>query len=76
MATILLSVKPKYIEKIFNGTKKYEFRKKLAKLDVSKIILYSTSPCKYTSSARSPFKLFSPNWVVSLMITVCNLSPK
>ena len=46
VATIFLSVKPKYIEKIFNGTKKYEFRKKLAKLDVSKIILYSTSPCK------------------------------
>ncbi len=44
MATILLSIKPKYVEQIINGTKKYEFRKHLAKKRIDKIIIYSSSP--------------------------------
>lgn len=44
MSTILLSIKPEYVDRIFNGTKKYEFRKHLAQKDVSKIIIYSTFP--------------------------------
>ena len=44
MSTILLSIKPEYSNRIFNGTKKYEFRKHLAKKDVDKIIVYSSSP--------------------------------
>lgn len=44
MSTILLSIKPEYVEKIFNGTKRYEFRKHLAQNDVSKIVVYSTFP--------------------------------
>lgn len=46
MSTILLSIKPEYSTRIFNGTKKYEFRKHLAKKDVEKIIVYSSSPEK------------------------------
>ncbi len=44
MSTILLSIKPEYSNRIFNGTKKYEFRKHLAKKNVDKIIVYSSSP--------------------------------
>lgn len=44
MNTILLSIKPEYVKRIFDGTKKYEFRKHLAQKDVSKIIVYSTFP--------------------------------
>lgn len=44
MATILLSIKPEYVERIFNGSKKYEFRKHLAQKNISKIIVYSTYP--------------------------------
>lgn len=44
MATILLSIKPEYVERIFNGSKKYEFRKHLPQQKVDKIIVYSTDP--------------------------------
>ena len=44
MSTILLSIKPEYVERIFKGTKKYEFRKHLAQKNVSKIVIYSTFP--------------------------------
>ena len=44
MSTILLSIKPEYVEKIFNGTKRYEFRKHLAQNNISKIVVYSTFP--------------------------------
>ena len=44
---ILLSIKPEYVNKIISGKKTYEFRKKLPKLPVETIIIYSTAPyCK------------------------------
>jgi predicted transcriptional regulator len=46
LSTILLSIKPEYAEKILNGTKKYEFRRHLAKNNVTRIIIYSTFPIK------------------------------
>lgn len=44
MASILLSIKPEYVERIFSGSKKYEFRKRLANKAVGKILMYSTAP--------------------------------
>jgi len=44
MRTILLSIKPEYVEKIFDGTKQYEYRKTKCKEKVEKIIIYSTAP--------------------------------
>ena len=42
---VLLSIKPEFVDKIFDGTKKYEFRKVLFKKnDISTVIIYSTSP--------------------------------
>lgn len=46
MKKILLSIHPKYVERILDGSKKYEFRTKAAKKDVDKIIVYSTYPIK------------------------------
>ena len=44
---VLLSIKPEFVEKIFAGTKKYEFRKALFKrTDVTKVIIYASSPVK------------------------------
>ena len=47
---VLLSIKPKYVEEIKKGNKKYEFRKsffskKNAK-EIEKIYIYSSSPVK------------------------------
>jgi len=44
MHTILLSINPDHVNNIFNGSKKYEFRRVRCKVEVSKILIYSTSP--------------------------------
>ena len=42
---ILLSIKPEFAEKIFNGTKKYEFRRSIFKdKKVNKVVVYASSP--------------------------------
>ena len=43
--TVLLSIKPEFAEKIFDGTKKFEFRKSIFKnTDVQKVVVYASSP--------------------------------
>ena len=44
MATILLSIKPEYANRIFDGQKQYEYRKRIPKKEVSKIVVYSSAP--------------------------------
>ena len=44
MATILLSIKPEYANRIFGGQKQYEYRKRIPKKEVSKIVVYSSAP--------------------------------
>lgn len=44
---VLLSIKPEFAKRIFNGTKKYEFRKSIFKqANVRKAIVYASSPVK------------------------------
>lgn len=45
---VLLSIKPEFAEKIFNGTKKYEFRKSIFKnKNVDTVVVYASSPWQY-----------------------------
>lgn len=44
MCNILISINPEHVESIFNGKKKYEYRKIRCKQDIDKIIIYSTYP--------------------------------
>src|SRR5690554_6445974 len=46
MKTIILSIKPQYFEKILDGTKKYEYRTRIPKNNIYKIIIYSSYPVK------------------------------
>ena len=42
---VLLSIKPEFAEKIFAGTKKYEFRKSIFKnANVKRIVVYASYP--------------------------------
>lgn len=41
---VLLSIKPEYVERIFSGAKKYEFRRKIFKREVSAVVVYATLP--------------------------------
>lgn len=44
---VLLSIKPEFVEKIFAGTKKYEFRKSLfKKTGVKYVVIYASAPIK------------------------------
>jgi len=40
----LLSIKPNFVEKIFSGLKKFEYRKTIFKKEVKRIVVYSTMP--------------------------------
>ena len=44
MKALLLPIKPEYVEQILCGTKKYEYRKRLAKEKTDTIYIYSTAP--------------------------------
>ena len=52
---VLLSVKPKYAEKIVEGKKKYEFRRAIfQKQNIEKVYIYSSSPVsKIVAAFRS-----------------------
>jgi len=43
---VIMSIKPQYVDKILNGTKKFEFRKSIPKRidEIDKIFIYSSSP--------------------------------
>ena len=44
---VLLSIKPKYVKVIMNGTKRYEFRKTIFRSnDIEEVYIYSTYPVK------------------------------
>lgn len=43
-SAVLISIHPKYVSKILNGTKKVEFRRVWAIRKVTHMVIYSTSP--------------------------------
>lgn len=44
MSKILISINPEHIKNIISGIKKFEYRTRVAKRDISSIIVYSTYP--------------------------------
>jgi predicted transcriptional regulator len=44
MDKIILSINPEFVDKIISGEKKFEYRTKIAKKGVKKIIIYCTFP--------------------------------
>lgn len=45
--SVLMSIKPKYVEEILNGSKHFEFRRAVFKQDqVDRVIIYASSPIK------------------------------
>jgi predicted transcriptional regulator len=43
-AVALMSIKPEFVAQIFSGEKRVEFRKTVFRLDVSHVVIYSTTP--------------------------------
>ena len=44
MCKVLLSINPEYVDMIFSGIKKYEFRKCLCRRPIDRIVIYCTAP--------------------------------
>ena len=44
---ILLSIKPEFVAKIFNGEKRVEFRKMIPKKHFDKVFIYESSPTQH-----------------------------
>lgn len=44
--TIIISINPEHVNNIINGSKKFEYRTKVAKSDINKLIIYETMPIK------------------------------
>lgn len=40
----LLSIKPEFASRIFNGTKKFEYRKAIFKRNVTRVVVYASAP--------------------------------
>ena len=57
MCTILLSIKPEYTNRILEGSKKYEFRRSVAKRKVDRILIYSTAPEMKVVEVSRAFRL-------------------
>ncbi len=41
---VLLSIKPEYANKIFDGSKQFEFRRTIFREDVKTVVVYASSP--------------------------------
>ena len=44
MLNAIFAIKPKYVEKIFSGEKRFEFRSTVCKQQINKMVIYETSP--------------------------------
>lgn len=61
MCSVLMSIKPEFVQRILSGKKKYEFRKKVCRRQVEKIYIYSTVPVQMVvGEAEVEFVLVEP----------------
>ncbi|MDP3104625.1 MAG: ASCH domain-containing protein [Candidatus Methanoperedens sp.] len=76
---VLLSVKPKYAEKIIEGKKKYEFRRAIfKKQNIEKVYIYSSSPVSKIVAAFEIEKILkdSPEKIWTLCQKYAGISKK
>ncbi len=59
MATVLLAIKPEFVEKIFDGIKRFEFRKVCPRKPVDEIVIYETRPIKMVVGAAKVVRVIS-----------------
>jgi len=59
---VLLSIKPEYAFKIFEGTKKFEFRKAIFKReDIKTVVVYASSPVQQVIGEFDIDEIYSSN---------------
>lgn len=77
-SSVLFSIKPEFVEKIFSGRKKYEFRRTFCRRPISKMYIYATSPvCKIVGNATVIETLFDePSQLWKVTAQYAGLSKK
>ncbi len=45
-SALLISIHPEYVDKILSGEKRFEYRRRRPKADISHLVIYATSPIK------------------------------
>lgn len=46
MIKIIVSINPRHVNNIINGSKRYEYRTRIASKDADKLLIYETAPTK------------------------------
>ena len=46
MNKIIVSINPRHVNNIINGSKRYEYRTRIASKDANKLLIYETAPIK------------------------------
>ena len=46
MNKIIVSINPRHVNNIINGSKRYEYRTRIASKDADKLLIYETAPTK------------------------------
>lgn len=60
---VIMSIKPQYADKILNGTKKFEFRKRVPKRinEIDKVFIYSSFPIQMVIGHFTVKKVYKMN---------------
>lgn len=61
LKSVLMSIKPKFVDKILSGEKRYEYRKKIwaDKYDVAEVFIYSSNPVKKVVGSFQPGEIIT-----------------
>lgn len=63
MNKIIVSINPRYVNNIINGSKRYEYRTRVASKDANKLLIYETAPIKMVVAEVDVIEVlsFDPN---------------
>ena len=59
MNKIIVSINPRHVNNIINGSKRYEYRTRIASKDVNKLLIYETAPIKMVVAEADVIEVLS-----------------
>lgn len=61
MNKIIVSINPRHVNNIINGSKRYEYRTRIASKDADKLLIYETAPIKKVVAEVDVIEILSLN---------------
>ena len=59
MNKIIVSINPRHVNNIINGSKRYEYRTRIASKDADKLLIYETAPIKMVVAEADVIEVLS-----------------